>query len=342
MNSIEYSDNDIFGSYNALLVAFKTMKDRCQQLQARLTIVEEENACLRLECGKDMSTAIIKLNDDNEKTPLQILQEKVEDLTKEKSQLTNRVSMVDSENHQLWKRLTKLSRTNKSLGKHLKKISDTLKRHSPAQPLDIASYSFPNMSDPGKQDAIKKCQKDESLEEISLKLINSIMIEQSDLEPQYAEMVELQKNTEFDLQNRGFAYREDFDTDSLEQLKQHDSRLSQTRDALRVQQARLKKVLRNVKKMKQGVVCKKCLINENKQVCQTGTQLGCDADNITLNNPHLQNCADYVYGNSGPVCHICPLCGLNNGSDVPFKEFHEHVLNHFSEGSVTEGGDQNG
>lgn len=73
MNDVENAENDTFGSYCALLVAFKTMKERCQQLQTRLAVVEEENMCLRLECGRDMSTAVVKV-DKNDRSALQILQ----------------------------------------------------------------------------------------------------------------------------------------------------------------------------------------------------------------------------------------------------------------------------
>lgn len=51
------------------------MKERCQQLQARLAAVEEENVCLRVECGRDMSTAVMKTNDnDVDRGALQTLQ----------------------------------------------------------------------------------------------------------------------------------------------------------------------------------------------------------------------------------------------------------------------------
>lgn len=63
-------------------------------------------------------------------------------------------------------------------------------------------------------------------------------------------MVELHKNSELNLQNIGFTYPEDHDTSSLEQLKEHENRLSQTKDALLGQQIRLKKILQNVKVLK--------------------------------------------------------------------------------------------
>lgn len=69
MNDMEQSENpdtEKLGSYYALLVALKTMNERCRQLERRLATVEEENMCLRFECGKDESAAITKIKDDEE------------------------------------------------------------------------------------------------------------------------------------------------------------------------------------------------------------------------------------------------------------------------------------
>lgn len=65
-------------------------------------------------------------------------------------------------------------------------------------------------------------------------------------------MMELHNSSELNLQNVGFTYPEDSDPDSLEQLKQHEIRLSQTKDALLGQQTRLKRALQNLKKIRKG------------------------------------------------------------------------------------------
>lgn len=65
-------------------------------------------------------------------------------------------------------------------------------------------------------------------------------------------MVELQKNTEANLRNVGFTYPEDVDSDSMEQLKRHDVRLTQTKEILLAQQTKLKKILQNLKRCKKG------------------------------------------------------------------------------------------
>jgi len=83
------------------------------------------------------------------------LQGKIEELTKQKSQLSHHVFMVASENRQLWNRLTRLTKINKSLGSQLTKITDTLKQHPATQPSDITLYHFRDASTPGKQEANK-------------------------------------------------------------------------------------------------------------------------------------------------------------------------------------------
>ena len=351
MEQSENSNNEKCGSYYALLVAFKTMNERCQQLETRLAIVEEENMCLRLECGKDESAAITKTADNSEKTIVQTLKEKVEELTKQKSQLTHQICMVAAENRQLWNRLTKLTRTNKSLGNQLNKISDTLKQHSPAQPSEIVSYNFRDVSSSAKQEDNQQCalstsngEKEQSLEEISLRLINSIMLEKSDLEQQYAEMVELQNSTELNLQQIGFTYPEDSDTE-LELLKQHEMRLSQMKNTLLTQQTKLKRALQNLKKKKDGLTCNNCRTNANKKMCQAGTQFDLNesikehgATQTSLQNPSLSlDKSSNSTDNPEQDNKICPLCGLFYTKTTSFAEFHEHVLSHFCNEVSVEG-----
>lgn len=55
-------------SFCALLVAFETMKERCQRLQTRLAVVEKENIRLKLECSRDTSTAMKTDNGSDEST----------------------------------------------------------------------------------------------------------------------------------------------------------------------------------------------------------------------------------------------------------------------------------
>ncbi|XP_043482091.1 protein spindle-F [Leptopilina heterotoma] len=323
----------------ALQVAFQTMKERCQHFQARLAAVEEENIRLRLECGKEVAAIAEKSRKDT-KDEISILKEKVEELTKQKSQLNHHIFMVAAENRQLWNRLTRLTRANKTLGNQLTKISDTLKKHPPAEATDILTYSFKEtcIDTPGDNKCLLSSDaiKDQSLEEISLRLINSIMLEKCELEKQYAEMVELQTDSQVNLQNVGFTYPEDVDTDSLEQLKDHDSRLSQTKEILLSQQARLKRIVGKIKTLKKGTTCQICRKNASKILCQTGTQIDLDIsikENHTLKtNISADNLSEHSlnFEENNLSNKICPLCGESYGNSISFTEFHEHVLSHFS------------
>ncbi|XP_008210214.1 protein spindle-F isoform X3 [Nasonia vitripennis] len=321
---------DTTASEYALQVAFQTMKERCQLLQARLVIVEEENISLRLKYENNQSVDPVKINGINENSIILRHQEHIEELKKEKSQLEHHIFMVASENQKLWNRLTQLTRTNKSLGNQLTKISDTLKQHPKTEIPAALTYSFKEI--PGFK--TKKNDKEHSSEEVSLRLINSIMVEKSELELQYAEMTELQTNTEMNLKNIGFAYPEDISADSLEQLKYHDTKLAQIKKALLSQQIKLKLIVDNLKKTKKNETCNNCKNSIAKVMRQTGTQFDSNSslrDNnatqtslsspSTLPNKKIQTTEDN---------NICPLCGVVYSMSVSFDLFHEHVVNHFT------------
>ncbi|OXU21495.1 hypothetical protein TSAR_002658 [Trichomalopsis sarcophagae] len=321
---------DTTASEYALQVAFQTMKERCQLLQARLVIVEEENISLRLKYEKNQSVDPVKINGINENSIISRHQEHIEELKKEKSQLEHHIFMVASENQKLWNRLTQLTRTNKSLGNQLTKISDTLKQYPKKEIPAALTYSFKEI--PGFK--TKKNDKEHSSEEVSLRLINSIMIEKSELELQYAKMTELQTNTEMNLKNIGFTYPEDISADSLEQLKYHDTKLAQIKKALLSQQIKLKLIVDNLKKTKKNETCNNCKNSIAKVMCQTGTQFDSNSslrDNnatqtslpspSTLPNKKIQTMEDN---------NICPLCGVVYSMSVSFDLFHEHVVNHFT------------
>lgn len=127
--------SNTMASVYALQIALQTMKERCHQLQQRLSIVEDENLRLRIEKQRP-SNGLAK----EESTDVSVLQEHVAQLTRQKSQLTHHIYMVATENKQLWTRLSKLTEVNQSLGTQLTKISDTLNKHS------LGESSKPNQS----------------------------------------------------------------------------------------------------------------------------------------------------------------------------------------------------
>lgn len=121
------SQEELASNY-ALQVALQTMKERCQQLQSRLSMVEDEN--LQLKIDKQRHTRQEnKMNrislDDVDK-----LQEQIAQLSRQKSQLTHHIYMVATENKHLWTRLSLLTEANESLGTRLNKISSALSNHT--------------------------------------------------------------------------------------------------------------------------------------------------------------------------------------------------------------------
>lgn len=120
----EATTKDQLASHYALHVALQTMKERCLSLQQRLTAVEEENLALRMQHGLDAPSK--GKNDRDQLTEIDMLRDKVGELTRQKFQLTEHISMVASENRQLWSRLSKLTKDNQTLGISLNKIKDTM------------------------------------------------------------------------------------------------------------------------------------------------------------------------------------------------------------------------
>ncbi|PSN48691.1 hypothetical protein C0J52_13537 [Blattella germanica] len=141
-NGMEYSTSrpksveEAVGSHYALQVALQTMKERCQHLQKRLGVVEQENLRLRIENRKlrsDSNSTItpedVSISSSELQSKIDRLEEKVTEFNRTKSQLTHHLYMVTNENKQLWTRLSHLTQANQNLGSHLSKISNTLSRH---------------------------------------------------------------------------------------------------------------------------------------------------------------------------------------------------------------------
>ncbi|ALC47958.1 spn-F [Drosophila busckii] len=87
----------------ALQVALQTMKERCIQLQQRVSSMEEENQRLRDE-SHIKQVPIVGSNN------VLLLQSQVDELQRQKEQLLEQISMVSDENRRLWSSLSKISK----------------------------------------------------------------------------------------------------------------------------------------------------------------------------------------------------------------------------------------
>lgn len=255
----------LLASNYAMQVAIQTMKERCHQLQCRLSIVEEENLRLRIE--KQKLTSGMLTNES--KNDVSSLQEQVAHLSRQKSQLTNHILMVATENKQLWTRLSKLTEANQSLGSHLSKISETLNKH----PLGDSQKPHESISIVNSCEKESKASKEESLEEISLKIINSIMREKMELEQQYEQMVELQtgavsvedcdftlgcESRNADMNIRGAA--DEGVVEVLQDVRRVVEKMKEEKELLLQQQSGLRSAVTSLSIIIKNGLCNKCQI----------------------------------------------------------------------------------
>lgn len=182
----------------ALHVALQTMKERCQSLQQRLVVVEDENITLRMQVGMDSpkQAGRLPLNARNE---IDDLSEKVGQLTRQKYQLTEHIAMVATENRQLWSRLSKLTKDNQNLGTSLDKMKESVNTANNSQNL-IRSKTFTQNS-PNPILRLKKVNATDvsstatqkvdnfSLEEISLKVLNEFLEGKAEVEKKCNEIM---------------------------------------------------------------------------------------------------------------------------------------------------------
>ncbi|XP_058798421.1 protein spindle-F [Phymastichus coffea] len=321
--------------HHALKVAYLTMKERCKQLQARLRKVEEENEMMkRTQCERNIATAL-NVN-QQEGSSFLTQQKQFEEFKNQNRQLAFHTYMVSLENRRLWKKLTSLYQRNKCSNPTTKTTESTkLNSYLDVLPALIFSVQkIPGFNDRYEKNCITDNDNDQSLEEIVL------TDEKTDFEQQYIDVNkaidESQINSETNLKNFGFTYPEDLltNTDSLEQLKDHDMRLTQIKRALLLQQHNLRNTLNNLKKMKKNQTCNKCKNNITKQMCQAGTQF--DSNCSEKENGEAQQtsfpCSSLIdnKSTSPDEDNICPLCGLVYKNSISFNLFHEHVVNHFT------------
>lgn len=97
--------NTLINNTLALNLALQTIKERCLHLQRRLATLETENSRLRLtQPSTDKKAA------DNSLSEIEELRAKNAELSTQKNQLAENLSMISVENRKLWKRLSQLTK----------------------------------------------------------------------------------------------------------------------------------------------------------------------------------------------------------------------------------------
>lgn len=227
----------------ALRVALQTMKERCQSMQQRLATVEDDNVELRKKLGVDLPKK--SPTKHSIPTEIQLLQEKVGDLTRQKCQLSQHITMIATENRQLWSRLSKLTKDNQEMknsmsaspNAHQNLIrSKTFTQNAPNPAL---REKLTNIDDPENNDQM-------SLEEISLKVLNEFLEGKAEIEKKCTEFMETSKCDSF-----GFGYLTD-ESDGTAIVTGGDgiSSMTDIKKELLRQQSDLKVALSSLRKRK--------------------------------------------------------------------------------------------
>lgn len=217
-------------------LALHAMRDRCLLLQRRINSLENDNMRLKLDITKSSECSpYIPLQEDEKL----VLHQKIAELTKQKSQLMHHVFMVSCENKNLWNKISTL------------KPHEKPKEYAKQPLLRTNTYIH---STPKSSANYQEKYSESSLEEISLKLINSYIQEKSQLVEQYEQMAQLQ-DLDADLLNVdsiGFTYIEDPATDSLKEIRTQTEKLQHVKQELAQQETDLKLLISRIETVLQG------------------------------------------------------------------------------------------
>lgn len=105
MAEVNEANTQLLSNTLALNLALQTIKERCVHLQKRLHTLESENSRLRLNTLNND-----KKNDSSSLSEIEDLRAKNAELTLQKNQLTDNLTMISTENRKLWKRLSQLTK----------------------------------------------------------------------------------------------------------------------------------------------------------------------------------------------------------------------------------------
>ncbi|XP_050343461.1 protein spindle-F isoform X2 [Nymphalis io] len=321
----------IKADYNNVSVhelALHAMRDRCLLLQRRINTLETDNMRLKLDTTKTNEKSPYNPLQEDEKLSLQ---QKIAELNKQKSQLLHHVFMVSCENKNLWNKLSSLKGSDRAIQEHTK------------QPL-VRTNTYIH-STPKYNSQSQEKYSDSSLEEISLKLINSYIQEKSQLVEQYEQMAQLQDEDDniLNVDSIGFTYMEDPVTDSLKEIHSQTEKLQSLKKELSQQEKDLKIVISRIETLMKGRNCPTCLENKSKityahKETDTSDSLIYDENQLNSisynndfedNNMSVNKISSAQEIHSEPYDKMCPMCGETFQKETVFTDFQSHVESHF-------------
>lgn len=343
-------------SHYALHVALQTMKERCQSLQKRLSTLEEENLALRMaqssiqpSTGLSGAETAIERRVSNQ-TELEVLREKISELSRQKVQLMDHISMVAAENRQLWSRLSKLTKDSQEVVDA--GIAGRLKDSAggSAQNLIRSKTFTKNAPNPKLRDPrLPREGADGSSDEMNLDLEDvSLLNKCGFIESSGGEMGFLQQDGDEGV----------FDVETSPDAKRCTEGLLEIQKELLRQQTVLKVALGKLQLKKE--TCQSCRNRKGDakpQMVDKTVEVGNDLPNLTpettgpedLPLPEVPKTAQTAvppateteattlkYVNilqekikADALDKMCPMCGKIYVKNVPFDDFQEHVESHF-------------
>lgn len=344
-------------SHYALHVALQTMKERCQSLQKRLSTLEEENLALRMaqssiqpSTGLSGAETAIERRVSNQ-TELEVLREKVSELSRQKVQLMDHISMVAAENRQLWSRLSKLTKDSQEVVDA--GIAGRLKDSAggSAQNLIRSKTFTKNAPNPKLRDPrLPREGADGSSDEMNLDLEDvSLLNKCGFIESSGGEMGFLQQDGDEGV----------FDVETSPDAKRCTEGLLEIQKELLRQQTVLRVALGKLQLKKE--TCQSCRNRKGDakpQMVDKTVEVGNDLPNLTPETtgpedlplpevPKTQTqtavppateteATTLKYVNilqekikADALDKMCPMCGKIYVKNVPFDDFQEHVESHF-------------
>ncbi|KAF6204275.1 hypothetical protein GE061_002615 [Apolygus lucorum] len=300
------------------------MKERCQQLQNRLSMMEEENLQLRIE-RHSIPGATPKLPSDADSTSLL---RKVEDLSRQKSKLSHHIYMVANENKHLWEHLSKLTEDRSCDGSP--DPSNSIGASKPKKSLlTVLNHQEGNQL---------------SLDEIPLR-ISPILSKTHRIPVALTEWNSTSiKECEYPIMDVDDDDDAEMDGIVREELMEILSNIEEEKRLLKQQQQGLKAAIDVISKLSRtGSFFNNnpCLVGDAEEMrsCTTGEYDNLHSINSEIDETNRSEGEIMKVSNGVTLRNkennfedrICPLCTKFYAKSTPFDEFNDHVLSHFVE-----------
>uniref|UniRef100_A0A023F5A3 UBZ1-type domain-containing protein n=1 Tax=Triatoma infestans TaxID=30076 RepID=A0A023F5A3_TRIIF len=304
-------------SHYALKLAFQSIKERYVKLQDRLCALEEENVRFK-ENGNDK-----QFHNGSGCSRMEILEKKIDELSRQKAQLSHHIFMLANENKDLWNNLSKLTEEKQILVNQLRDLiakTDSEKKqeekpNSPASLQENIEAPIETVNIP--EDLLKEFSTSDEDNKESLQSLETIK-----------DFSLVQFENQFDL------------IDGLNaELKEILKKMNEDKVVLQQQQAGLKEALSTMRRMYQGMkmyIMYLKNLKTDKDSSLPETRVDCDSNksetiNESVNTEEKVNVCEQFENNDDITVNeemICPFCGKLFVNSTLAEAYSKHFINH--------------